>query len=80
MAYYLDPTAHQVWSLVGARGQAAKMGPATAQYGQLAVSPPTSVQNPLAAVTNMAGTQLSLGYPGSSVTPSSGSRNSSDRR
>lgn len=70
IAYYLDPTSHQVWSLSAAgKGQAAKIGAASAQYGQLAVSSPFSTQNQVAALVNPAGTQLSLGYPGSSTAP-----------
>jgi Lipoprotein LpqB beta-propeller domain len=70
IAYYLDPTGHQVWSLSSSgKGQPDKVGSATAQYGQLAVSPPGSAQNQLAALVNPAGTALSLGYPGSSVSP-----------
>lgn len=68
VAYYLDPS-HQVASLTGGKGQADKMGPSTSQYGQLAVSPSPDSQNPLAAVTNVAGTTLSLGYPGTNAVP-----------
>jgi Lipoprotein LpqB beta-propeller domain len=68
VAYYLDPS-HQVASLTGGKGQADKMGPSTSQYGQLAVSPSADGQNPPAAVTNMAGTTLSLGYPGTNAVP-----------
>ncbi|HEV2636063.1 MAG TPA: LpqB family beta-propeller domain-containing protein [Actinocrinis sp.] len=70
VAYYLDPASHQVWSLAGTgKGQAAKVGAATAQYGQLSVSPPNTGQNQLAALTNPAATELSIGYPNSAINP-----------
>ena len=66
-----DPNAGHVMAKLGARSVAmpAQVGPSTMKYGQLALGTDASTKLPVLALTDVNGTNLYLGAPGSTAAP-----------